>query len=277
MGQLRSSVYEKRAFGRTRESAPTEFSVLGHSGVDAIRPGQDATCEVVHFRESCLLEEGYCFGATHARATMGNDLAAGIEFVYALRQIAQRDQVPVDMADLIFMRLTHVEHEKILARIQTPLQFFDLYFGNACFHWFLLAFFFTADSTKLVVVYQFCDGAVRAAGRAVGILTQFELAELHAQRIDEKQPPDEWVTLAKNQLDDFSRLNHTDQSGQNAQHSTFGAGGNQTRRRRLGIQAPVAWAILRSKNAGLSFEADNRAVHIGLAGKHAGIVYQIAG
>ena len=131
---------------------------------------------------------------------MGDNLAAGVEFMHAFRQIAQRDQMPFDVTDLIFVQLAHVEHEKIFARIQTPLELFDLYFGNACFHWFLLAFLFTPDSTKLVVVYQFCDGAVRAAGRAVGIFTQFELAKFHAQRIDEQQPPDEWVTLAKNQL-----------------------------------------------------------------------------
>src|SRR5580704_2100983 len=236
---------------------PTGFSVLGHPGIDAICPGQYPASQIVHLLEACLLEEGHCFGAPHAGAAVGHDLAAGIEFVHALGQITQRDQVPVDVADLILMRLTHVEHEKILARIQTPLELFDLYFGNACFHWFLLALFFTANSTKLVVVYQFCDGAMRPAGRTVGILAQLELAELHAKRIDEQQPPDEWVTLAKDQLDDFSRLNHTDQSGQNAQHSTFGAGGNQPRRRWLGIQAPVAWAILRSENTGLSLKPEN--------------------
>src|SRR5580692_8008496 len=94
---------------------------------------------------------------------MGNDLAAGIEFVHALWQIAQRDEMPLNIANLILVGLAYVEHEKILARIQTPLELFDLYFGNACFHRFLLA----ADATKLVVVYQFCDGTMGSAGGAI--------------------------------------------------------------------------------------------------------------
>ena len=74
----------------------------------------------------------------------------------------------------------------------------------------------------------------------------------------------------------FRRLNHADQSGQNAQHSTFGAGRNKARRWRLGIQAAIAWAIFGGKDAGLAFEAENRAVDVRLAGEHAGVVDQIA-
>src|SRR5271170_5865608 len=104
--------------------------------------------------ESCLLQEGHSLRAPNAGAAMGDDLATGIEFVHAVRQISQRNQVSIDVADLVFMRLAHVEHEKVLARVQTALELFNLDFGNACFHWFLL----TTDSTKLVVVYQLCDG-----------------------------------------------------------------------------------------------------------------------
>src|SRR5580692_4961193 len=232
-----------------RESAPAGCSVLGHSGINAICPGQYSASQIVHLLEACLLEEGHCFGATHAGAAVGHDLAAGIEFVHALGQIAQRDQVPVDVADLILMRLAHVEHEKVFAGIETPFEFLYLYFGNACFHWFLLALFFTANSTKLVVVYQFCDGAMRPAGRTVGILAQLELAELHAKRIDEQQPTNEWVTLAKNQLDHFSRLNYAHEARQNAQHSTFRARGDQSRWRRFGIQTSIAWAVCGRENA----------------------------
>ena len=64
---------------------------------------------------------------------MSHDLAAGIELVHPLGQIAQRDQMPAKVADLILVRLANVEHEKVFARIQTPLEFFDLYFRNACF------------------------------------------------------------------------------------------------------------------------------------------------
>src|ERR1700733_6697340 len=93
----------------------------------------------------------------------------------------------VDITDLILVRLAHVEDKKIIARVQTALKFFYLHFRNASFHCFLLALFFTADSEKLVVVYLFFDGAMRSAGRAIGILTQLELAKLHTQRVDEQQ------------------------------------------------------------------------------------------
>ena len=43
----------------------------------------------------------------------------------------ERNQMSADVADLVFVRLAHVEHEEILFRIETPLQFFDLNFRNA--------------------------------------------------------------------------------------------------------------------------------------------------
>ena len=117
---------------------------------------------------------------------------------------------------------------------------------------------------------------MRSAGRAIGILAQLEFAELHVQRIDQQQPADQRLALAQNQLDDFGGLHHADQPGQNAQHSTFGAGRNQSRRWRLGIEAAVARTFLGGEDAGLSFEAENRSVDVGLAGQHAGVVHQVA-
>ena len=117
---------------------------------------------------------------------------------------------------------------------------------------------------------------MRAAGRAIGILAQLEFAELHVQRIDQQQPADQRLAFAQNQLDDFGRLHHADQSGQNSQHAAFGAGWHQSRRWRLGIQAAVARAFLGREDAGLAFEAENRSVDIRLAGEHAGVVHQIA-
>ena len=84
------------------------------------------------------------------------------------------------------------------------------------------------------------------------------------------------LALAQNQLDDFRRLHHADQSGQNAQHSALGAGRHQSGRWRLGIEAAVARAFLGREDAGLAFEAENRTVDVRLAGKHAGVVHQVA-
>ena len=78
------------------------------------------------------------------------------------------------------------------------------------------------------VVYQLGDRRILAANRAIGILAQLEFAELHAERVDQQQTPDQRIACAENQLDDFGGLDHADQSRKNAQHSAFGAGGNQS-------------------------------------------------
>ena len=64
---------------------------------------------------------------------------------------------------------------------------------------------------------------MRAADRAIGILAQLQFAELHAQRIDQEQSSGERIALPQNQLDGFGGLNHADQPGQNAEHSTLRA------------------------------------------------------
>src|SRR5262249_35097628 len=117
---------------------------------------------------------------------------------------------------------------------------------------------------------------MRAARRALGVLAQLELAELHAQSIHQQQAPNQGLTRSQDQLDDLRRLNHAYQSGENSQHSAFGAGRHQPRRWRLRVQAAVARALFGRKYAGLAFKAEDRAVHVRLAGEHAGIVHQVA-
>ena len=72
------------------------------------------------------------------------------------------------------------------------------------------------------------------------------------------------VADAENQLDDLGGLNDADQAGQDAKHAALGAGGHQAGRRRLGVEAAVAWAFLGGEDAGLALEAEDGAVGIGL-------------
>ncbi len=116
-----------------------------------------------------------------------------------------------------------------------------------------------------------------AADRAIGILAQLQFAELHAQRVDQQQASGQRIALPQNQLDGLGRLDHADQAGQNAEHSTFGARRHQTGRWRLGIETAIAGAVFGREHAGLAFKTKNRAVNIGLAGEHAGVVDQVAG
>ena len=89
--------------------------------------------------------------------------------------------------------------------------------------------------------------------------------------------PIERLADAEDQLDGFGGLDHADQAGQNAEHAAFGAGGHEARRWRLGIEAAIARALLGREDAGLAFEAEDRAVDVRLAGEHAGVVDQVAG
>src|SRR5580704_6153020 len=247
-------------------------SVLRYFRIDAIRPCRDSSGKIVHFAKAGLLQERDGFRATAAHLAMHDDLAARIEFVHALRQIVQRNQISADIADLILVRFAHVEHEQIFLRIQTPLQIFDLNLGNTTAH----RFFLSSNAAKLVVVYQLRYRRMRPAHGAIRILAQLEFPELHAQRIDQQQAPDERIPNAQDQLDDFGRLHHANKSRENSQNSAFGAGGNQSRWWRLEIEAAVAGAILSREYARLSLEAENRSVNVRLARQYACIVHQIA-
>ena len=132
------------------------------------------------------------------------------------------------------------------------------------------------DAAELVVVDQLGDGRMRAADRAVGILAQLQRAEVHAQRVDQQQAADQRLADAEDQLDDLGRLDDADEAGQNAEHATLRAGGNEPGRRRLRVEAAIARAFLGGEDAGLSFEAEDGAVGVGLADQDAGVVDEVA-
>src|SRR3984893_13468648 len=115
-----------------------------------------------------------------------------------------------------------------------------------------------------------------SAGRTIGILAQLQLPKLHAQRVDQKQSSHQRITLAQNQLDGLSRLNHPHQAGENSEHPALGARWNETRRWRLRIQAAIARAVLGRKDARLAFKAKNGAVNIWLSCQHTCIVDEVA-
>ena len=146
---------------------------------------------------------------------------------------------PFNIADLIFVRLAHVENVQVVAAIQPRLQFSRRHFRNFQIR---RRRFFAANAAEFVVVDQLVNGAILAAHRAIRILAQLQFAELHAQRVEQQQTADEAVARAENQLDRFHRLDRADDSRQHAKHAAFGARRHQSRRRRFGIQAAVARA-----------------------------------
>src|ERR1700687_598201 len=97
-------------------------SIFRHFGIDAIRPCQNSAGELVHFFESGLAQKLYCLGTAHAGPAVRHNFLAGIQFIDALGQIAQRDQMSADIADLVFVRLAHGAAETGFARGPPVLQ-----------------------------------------------------------------------------------------------------------------------------------------------------------
>ena len=105
---------------------------------------------------------------------------------------------------------------------------------------------------------------MRAAHRAIRILAELEFAELHAERIKQQQAPHEIVTTAEDQLDRLHRLDGTNDSGQDAEHTALRARRHKARWRRLRIQAAIARSIGHAENGNLPFKTENGAVHVRL-------------
>src|SRR5467141_3759714 len=83
--------------------------------------------------------------------------------------------------------------------------------------------FFAAHAAKFVIIDQLGDRRMCSAHRAVRILAQLELAEFHPESVKKQQASHEIFPAAEDQLDRFHRLDGTDDSGQNAEDSSFGA------------------------------------------------------
>src|SRR5256885_5942025 len=116
---------------------------------------------------------------------------------------------------------------------------------------------------------------MRAAYRAVRILAELELAELHALRIEDQEAPDQWFAGAEDQLHRLGGLDAADDSRQYAKHTALSAAWNEPGRRRLRIQAAVARTLLRREHRRLPFEAEDAAIRIRLSEQHARVVHQI--
>src|SRR5712664_1125495 len=177
--------------------------------------------------------------------------------------------MPLEIADLVFVRLAHIENEEIISAIEAGLQFArsdlgDLHGGAGSF--------FAAHAAEFEVIDQFVDRSIGAAHRSVWIFAQLEFAEFHSESIKQQQSSHEIIPAAEDQLDRFHRLDGAYDSGQNAEDAAFRAGRHKPRRRRFRIEAAVARAIRHAENSGLSFEPENRTIHIWLAEQNARVV-----
>ena len=141
-------------------------SVLGNLGVDSLRPGIDAAGQVVDLCEPRLAEEVSSLGAASAHLAVDDDLPAGVELADPLWQVIQRDQVAANVADLVLVRLTHIEHKEVIAPVKALLEFFNGDIGHRCWR----GGFLSTDPAELIVVDQFRHRRMRSADEAIGIL-----------------------------------------------------------------------------------------------------------
>src|SRR5690242_20604015 len=247
--------------------------ILWNGRIHFIGPREDSALHVDHFAETGFAQKVHGLGRALAAAAMRDDFARGIEFVHAPRQFAQRNQMSFQVADLVFVRLAHIEDKKIIAVVETRLQFAWSDFRDLNIRG---GSFFAAHAAKFIVVDELVNRAIRTAHRTLGIFTQFEFTEAHSQRVKQEQASNEIVAAAENQFDGLHGLNGPDDPGQNAKHSAFCARRHKPRRRRFGIEAAVARAIGHAENGGLPFETENRTVDVRLAEQNASVVDQVA-
>ena len=208
---------------------------------------------------------------------MDHDVVIGIQLVHALAQLAQRDQDGAgNPADVILVGLPHIQNDGGSPVVQHRPEFLGCHFVG------LLGLSrpgrsLRRNAAELLVVDQGLDGGLLSAERALRILAQLQLPELHLQGIVKNQTADQGPPAAQNQLDGFGGLNQSDDSGEDSQDAPLGATGNQSRRRRLRIEAAVAGTLAGVEHRRLALEPEDAPVDVGLVQQNAGVVHQVAG
>src|SRR5260221_6000775 len=125
----------------------------------------------------------------------------------APRKFPEREEMSLQIADLVFVRLADIENEKIIPAVEAGFEFarsnFRHLHGGA-------GSFFAAHTTEFVVIDQLGDRAMRSAHRAIWIFAQLEFAEFHSESVKQEQTPHEIIPAAKNQPDGFHCLHGAD-------------------------------------------------------------------
>src|SRR5207244_11462212 len=134
--------------------------------------------------------------------------------------------------------------ELLLQRIDGDLEFLPHLLGRP------------AETAEFLVVNQLLDGRIRTADGTFRVLAELQLAEFHLERVEHKQPANQRVLFPEQQLECLDRLDRADDSREDAEHAALGTGRYESRRRRLGLQAPVARSFPRVEDAGLYPEAE---------------------
>src|SRR5580704_15544964 len=115
VAEARTLDYAEFAGNSTRGSA----SILGHAGIDIIRPRQDAASKILNFAEAGFAQEIHGFRRAFSAAAMRHNFERRIQFVNAAVQFAERDQMSIQVANLKLVRFAHVQDEELIAPVET--------------------------------------------------------------------------------------------------------------------------------------------------------------
>src|SRR5258706_16015740 len=112
----------------------------------------------------------------------------------APRKFPEREEMSLQIADLIFVRLADIENEKIIPAIEAGLEvargnFRQLHGGAGSF--------FAAHAAEFVVIDQLGDRAMRTAHRAIWIFLELDVAEFHSESVKQEQASYEIIPVAK--------------------------------------------------------------------------------
>src|ERR1017187_8823256 len=246
-----------------------------HVGINFVRPGGNAAFDTLEVFEALFTQEAQRLERTHAGLAVEAIMLVRVELGEPLLDLAQRQQRHAfDVGDFVFVRLAHINDLDAKLRIVERLLHVlhrDFVGIDGRVYWF------GCDAAEHFVIAQFLDGWMFAADGALRVAAEFQFAELHVERVEQQQSPDERTALADGELQNFRRLDAADNAGQHAEHPAFRAAWHHAGRRRFGIKTAVTRpAEMRRKHAGLALETENRAVNIGFLEQHARVVREIA-
>jgi hypothetical protein len=93
-------------------------SVFWNGRINFVGPRQDSALQVKDFAESGFAKEIHGFRGALSAPAMRYDFPRRIQFMHAPRQFAERDEMPLEIADLVFVRLAHIQDKYVVSMIQ---------------------------------------------------------------------------------------------------------------------------------------------------------------
>src|SRR6266404_3793095 len=101
---------------------PENESVLWNGRIHFVGPREDSALEIENFPEARFAQEIHGFRGALSAPAMRHDFARRIQLMHAPRQLAERNEVPLEIADLVFVQLAHIQDKQIVSMIQPRLK-----------------------------------------------------------------------------------------------------------------------------------------------------------